>query len=67
MTLHLSEEPESRPKPWPPDGRDEGGKVQYATILEFDSREVGARVEAGALKAVEDFAFKTDFSGERAP
>ena len=44
--------------------RDEGGKVQYAKILDFDSREVADRFNEAALKAIEDFAFKSDFSGD---
>ncbi len=44
--------------------RDEGGKVQYAKILDFDSREVADRFNAAALKAIEDFTFKSDFNGD---
>ena len=44
--------------------RDGDGKVQYAKILDFDSREVADRFNAAALKAIEDFAFKSDFSGD---
>ena len=42
----------------------DGGKVAYATILEFDSREVADKFNAAALKAIEDFTFKSDFSGD---
>jgi hypothetical protein len=42
---------------------DDAGKVQYAKILDFDSREVSDRFNAAALKAIEDFSFKGDFSG----
>ena len=44
--------------------RDDAGKIQYATVLEFDSREVADRFNTAALKAIEDFAFKADFSGD---
>ena len=48
-----------------PDGRnlvrDTSGKIQYATILELDSREVADRFNAAALTAIEDFTFKADF------
>ena len=43
--------------------RDDAGKVQYARILDFDSREVADRFNAAALKAIEDFTFKGDFGG----
>ena len=42
--------------------RDDADKIQYATVLEFDSREVADRFNAAALKAIEDFAFKKDFA-----
>ena len=42
--------------------RDDAGKIQYATVLEFDSREVADRFSTAALKAIEDFSFKTDFT-----
>ena len=42
--------------------RDASGKIQYAKVIEFDSREAAARFNAAVLKAVEDFAFKSDFS-----
>ncbi len=42
----------------------EDGKVQYAKVIDFDSREVADRFNAAALKAIEDFAFKSDFSGD---
>ena len=41
----------------------EDGKVQYAKVIDFDSREVADRFNAAALKAIEDFSFKGDFSG----
>ena len=44
--------------------RDDAGKVQYAKVIDFDSREVSDRFNAAALKAIEDFAFKSDFSGD---
>jgi len=47
--------------------RDAGGKIQYAPVMEFDSREVADRFNAAALKAVEAFTFKGDFSGDPAP
>ena len=46
--------------------RDAAGKIQYATILQFDDREVAERFNVAALKAVEDFGFKMDFGGEQA-
>ncbi len=42
--------------------RDENGKIQYAKILDFDDREVADRFNAAALKAIEDFGFKADFT-----
>ena len=47
--------------------RDASGKIRYAKVIEFDSREVADRFNAAALKAIEDFAFKADFSGDPAP
>jgi hypothetical protein len=47
--------------------RGEDGKIRYAKVIEFDSREVADRFNAAALKAIEDFAFKADFSGDPAP
>ncbi len=44
--------------------RDDDGKIQYAKVLDFDSREVADRFNAEALKAIEDFSFKGDFSGD---
>ena len=44
--------------------RDDAGKVQYARVMEFDSKEVADRFNAAALKAIEDFSFKGDFSGD---
>ena len=44
--------------------RDSDGKVQYAKVIDFDSREVADRFNAAALKAIEDFSFKGDFSGD---
>ncbi len=41
----------------------EDGKIQYAKVMDFDSREVSDRFNAAALKAIEDFSFKGDFSG----
>ncbi len=43
--------------------RDSDGKVQYAKMMDFDSKEVADRFNAAAVKAIEDFAFKSDFSG----
>jgi hypothetical protein len=43
--------------------RGEDGRVQYAKVIDFDSREVADRFNAAALKAIEDFSFKGDFSG----
>ena len=45
----------------------EDGKVQYAKVIDFDSREVSDRFNAAALKAIEDFTFKADFSGDLTP
>ena len=42
--------------------RDDAGKIQYAAVLEFDSREVADHFNAAALKAIEDFSFKADFA-----
>ena len=47
--------------------RDDTGKIQYAKVIDFDSKEVADRFNAAALKAIEDFAFKGDFSGEVMP
>ena len=44
--------------------KDDAGKVQYAKVIDFDSREVSDRFNAAALKAIEDFTFKSDFSGD---
>jgi hypothetical protein len=41
---------------------EEDGKIQYARVLEFDSGEVSDRFNAAALKAIEDFGFKADFT-----
>ncbi len=41
----------------------EDGKIQYAKVMDFDSREVSDRFNAAALKAIEEFSFKGDFSG----
>ncbi len=40
--------------------RNDAGKIQYAKVLDFDSREVADRFNAAALKAIEDFTFKAD-------
>ena len=42
--------------------RDEGGKVQYAKVMEFDSREVADHFSEAAMKAIETFIFKQDFA-----
>ena len=42
--------------------RDDAGKVQYARVMEFDSREVADRFSEAALEAIEDFTFKQDFT-----
>ncbi len=42
--------------------RDSDGKVQYGKVIDFDSREVADRFNAAALKAIEDFGFKADFT-----
>ena len=42
--------------------RDADGKIQYAKVIDFDSREVADRFNAVALKAIENFAFKADFT-----
>ena len=43
--------------------RGDDGKVQYAKVIDFDSREVADRFNEAALKAIEHFSFKSDFSG----
>ena len=43
--------------------RDADGKVQYVKMMDFDSKEVADRFNAAAVKAIEDFSFKGDFSG----
>ncbi len=40
--------------------RNDAGKIQYAKVLDFDSREVADRFNAAALKAIEDFTVKAD-------
>ena len=35
--------------------RDDAGKVQYVTIMEFDDREVADRFTAAAITAIQDF------------
>ena len=40
--------------------RNDAGKIQYAKVLDFDSREVADRFNAAALTAIEDFTFKAD-------
>ena len=35
--------------------RDDAGKVQYATNLEFDDREVADRFTAAAITVIQDF------------
>ena len=47
--------------------RDARGKIQYSAVLQFDDREVAEWFNAAALKAVEDFIFKTDFGGGPTP
>jgi hypothetical protein len=42
--------------------RDSDGKVQYAKVMEFDSKEVADRFSEAALKALDDFTFKQDFA-----
>ena len=42
--------------------RDEGGKVQYAKVMEFDSREVADHFSEAAMTAIETFIFKQDFA-----
>jgi hypothetical protein len=42
--------------------RAEDGKVQYAKVMEFDSREVAGRFSEAAMKAIETFIFKQDFA-----
>ena len=44
--------------------RDAAGKIQYATILQFDDREVADRFNAAALEAIGEFTFKRDFGEE---
>jgi hypothetical protein len=41
--------------------KDRTGKVQYAKVMEFDSREVADRFSEAALRAIEAFTFKQDF------
>ena len=44
--------------------RDDSGKIQYAKVLDFDSREVSDRFSDAALKAIESYTFKADFQND---
>ena len=47
--------------------KDKTGRIQYCPVMEFDSREVADRFSEAALKAIDEFTFKQDFSGEVMP
>jgi len=47
--------------------KDQTGRIQYCPVMEFDSREVADRFSEAALKAIDNFTFKSDFSGEVMP
>ena len=42
--------------------RDSDGKVQYAKVMEFDSKEAADRFSEAALKEIDDFTFKQYFA-----
>ena len=42
--------------------KDADGKITYARVMEFDSREVAERFSEAALKAIDDFTFTQDFA-----